>query len=279
MNVLAVAEAVFDEAHASNPLHYAMWSKNADPAADPHAYLFAYQHPDGEWGEVHGFANGYRDPAKVAELIDQAAVELDPEKRAAIYAELQRMLFDDPMWLIAAQEGVAMAHRDWVQSFVMQPLWPRPEPEVRAVQQVDEPSMQPESTCAVRPHGWTRRSLRIDRCGESRPSMQIRDYILRRLMVLPILIVGTSIVVFALSRVGGSPIGIYLSHEMSPAEVARDRGALPSRTSRCRSSISTGRRGVLTGDLGWSGVAAAPVDRGLPEQARRHAGAGDRRRA
>ena len=39
VNVLAVAEAVFDEAHAQNPFQYAMWSKNADPAADPHAYL------------------------------------------------------------------------------------------------------------------------------------------------------------------------------------------------------------------------------------------------
>ena len=126
INVLAVAEAVFDEAHASNPIPYAMWAKNADPAADPHSYLFAYTHPEGDWGEVHGFAAGYRDPAKVAELIDSAAVELDPEKRAATYAELQRTLFDDPMWIIAAQEGVAMAHREWVKNFAMQPLWPRP---------------------------------------------------------------------------------------------------------------------------------------------------------
>ena len=126
VNVLSVAESVFDEAHAENPLRYAMWVKNADPAADPHTYLSAYQHPEGEWGEVHGFAKGYRDSAKVADLIDRGAVELDPAKRAAIYAELQRILFDDPMWIIAAQEGVAMAHRDWVKGFVMQPLWPRP---------------------------------------------------------------------------------------------------------------------------------------------------------
>jgi peptide/nickel transport system substrate-binding protein len=126
VNVLAVAESVFDEAHAQNPLKYAMWVKNSDPAADPHSYLFPYQHPEGEWGEVHGFANGYKDPAKIAELIDSAAVELDPEKRAATYSELQRLLYDDPMWIIAAQEGVTMAHRDWVQGFVMNPLWPRP---------------------------------------------------------------------------------------------------------------------------------------------------------
>ena len=42
------------------------------------------------------------------------------------YSELQKMLFDDPMWLITAQEGVTMAYRDWVTGFVHNPLWPRP---------------------------------------------------------------------------------------------------------------------------------------------------------
>jgi hypothetical protein len=30
------------------------------------------------------------------------------------------------MWIIAAQEGIVNAHRDWVQGFVLNPLWPRP---------------------------------------------------------------------------------------------------------------------------------------------------------
>ena len=126
INVLAVAEAVFDDAHAQNPLEYAMWAKNADPAADPNFYMQAYQHPDGEWGEVHGFANGYKDASKVAELIDAASVELDTGRRAALYKELNEILYNDPMWLIGAQEGVVMAHRDWLKGFVQNPLWPRP---------------------------------------------------------------------------------------------------------------------------------------------------------
>ena len=126
INVLAVAEAVFDDAHAQNPIEYAMWVKNADPFADPHPYMQSYQHPDGEWGEVHAFANGYQDADQVGSLIDAASVELDPARRAEIYAELQTILFDDPMWLIVAQEGVLMAYRDWMGGFVMQPLWPRP---------------------------------------------------------------------------------------------------------------------------------------------------------
>src|SRR5918999_4117031 len=95
--------------------------------------------------------------------------------------------------------------------------------------------------------------------------MQIRDYILRRLLVLPILIIGTSIVVFALTRIGGSPIGIYLSHEMSPEEVAQieERFHL---NDPLPVQYFYWARGVLSGDLGWSGVAAAPVTEVFPNK-------------
>lgn len=126
IRVLAVAEAQFDDAHASDPIEYAMWVKNADPFADPHAYLSSYAHPDGEWGEIHGFRNGYVDPDKVAELIDAAEVELDSDARAAIYSEIQFLLFDDPMWLIAGQEGVVAAYRTELKGWTSNPLWPRP---------------------------------------------------------------------------------------------------------------------------------------------------------
>jgi ABC-type dipeptide/oligopeptide/nickel transport system permease component len=95
--------------------------------------------------------------------------------------------------------------------------------------------------------------------------MQIRDYVLRRLLVLPILIVGTSIVVFALSRAGGSPIGIYLSHEMTQEEVAEleERFHLDDPLP-IQYLYWVG--GVARGDLGWSGVAAAPVADVFPKK-------------
>lgn len=126
VNVLAVAEAQFDEAHASDPLPYAMWVKNADPFGDPHAFMRDYIHPDGPWGEVHQFRNGYQDPDQIASMIDEASVITDPDEREAIYQELSQILYDDPMWIIAGNEVAVMAHRNWVQGFVMNPLWPRP---------------------------------------------------------------------------------------------------------------------------------------------------------
>jgi peptide/nickel transport system permease protein len=88
--------------------------------------------------------------------------------------------------------------------------------------------------------------------------MQIRDYLIRRLMVLPILLIGVSIIVFALTRIGGSPIGIYLSHEMTPEEVEQleERYGL---NDPLPVQYVAWAGGVLRGDLGWSGVAVAPV--------------------
>lgn len=95
--------------------------------------------------------------------------------------------------------------------------------------------------------------------------MQIRQYLIRRLLVLPLLIVGVSIIVFSLTRVGGSPIGIYLSHEMTPEEVTQLEErfhldeALPVQYYYWAS-------GVVQGDLGWSGVSVAPVSEVFPSK-------------
>jgi ABC-type dipeptide/oligopeptide/nickel transport system permease component len=93
--------------------------------------------------------------------------------------------------------------------------------------------------------------------------MQIREYILRRLLKLPLLVVAVSVLVFSLSRVGGSPIGIYIDHEMTPAEVAeieRRYGLDKSLPEQYVAWLG----GVLRGDLGWSGVSVAPVAEVLP---------------
>jgi peptide/nickel transport system substrate-binding protein len=126
IQVLAVVEAQFDSAHAADPFPYAAWVKNSDPFADPAASFAAYIHPDGEWGSVHGFREAYADPDQIASLIDEAAVELDTDRRVEIYQELANLLYEDPVWLIPGNERALMAHRSWVQNFEMNPLWPRP---------------------------------------------------------------------------------------------------------------------------------------------------------
>jgi ABC-type dipeptide/oligopeptide/nickel transport system permease component len=93
--------------------------------------------------------------------------------------------------------------------------------------------------------------------------MQVRDYVLRRLLKLPLVLFAVTVIVFTLSRMGGSPIAIYMEHEMSPAEIQ----ALEERFGLDESvpmQYVSWVAGVLRGDLGWSGVSVAPVSEILP---------------
>jgi ABC-type dipeptide/oligopeptide/nickel transport system permease component len=88
--------------------------------------------------------------------------------------------------------------------------------------------------------------------------MKVRDYVLRRLLILPFLVVITTIIVFALMRVGGSPIGAYTEPGMSPEQVQRleERFGLDE---PLPVQYVAWLGGVFRGELGWSKVANAPV--------------------
>jgi ABC-type dipeptide/oligopeptide/nickel transport system permease component len=95
--------------------------------------------------------------------------------------------------------------------------------------------------------------------------MQVRDYVIRRLIKLPIVVIAVTIGVFMLSRIGGSPIAIYIEHEMTPDEMA----ALAERyglNDPLPVQYLHWIWGVLHGDLGWSGVSVAPVSDVLPSR-------------
>ncbi|MPZ62757.1 MAG: hypothetical protein GEU93_15970 [Propionibacteriales bacterium] len=123
INILAVSETQFDEAHAQSPFQYAAWIKNADPFLDPSQYLSTYQAPDGEWGERLGYRNGYENPDAIQEMIDAAATETDADEREQMYIELMEVLHEDPMWIYAAQEGNVQAYNCDLEGFTYNPLW------------------------------------------------------------------------------------------------------------------------------------------------------------
>jgi ABC-type dipeptide/oligopeptide/nickel transport system permease component len=93
--------------------------------------------------------------------------------------------------------------------------------------------------------------------------VSIRDFVIRRLIKLPLLLLGVSFLVFALTRVGGSPIAVYVEHEMTPAQIReleeryRVNDPLPQQ-------YAAWLGGVVRGDLGWSAVSVAPVAEVLP---------------
>ena len=69
-----------------------------------------------------------------------------------------------------------------------------------------------------------------------------------------------SVVVFAISRLGGLPAGIYLNHDMTPEQVAQIYERYHLNDSIIR-AVPGWLGGLLRGDLGWSGVASQPVTR------------------
>ncbi len=93
--------------------------------------------------------------------------------------------------------------------------------------------------------------------------MQVRQYVARRLLKLPLVLFAVTVIVFGLSRMGGNPIAIYLEHDFSQEQVA----ALEERygvDDPLPMQYVAWLGGVLRGDLGWSGVSVAPVADVLP---------------
>jgi peptide/nickel transport system permease protein len=91
----------------------------------------------------------------------------------------------------------------------------------------------------------------------------MRQYLARRLMAFPFVVLAVTMLVFVLVRVGGSPIGVYLRPGMTDAQVA----ALEQRFQLDEPlpvQYLYWLKGVFQGDLGWSGVAAAPVTEAFP---------------
>ena len=95
--------------------------------------------------------------------------------------------------------------------------------------------------------------------------MKVRDYVVRRLLVLPFLVIVTTLIVFTLMRVGGSPIGAYIEPGMSEDQIQRveERFGLDE---PLPVQYVAWLGGVFQGELGWSKVANAPVSQVFVEK-------------
>ena len=126
INVQSLAEARFDGLMAQDPIPAAMWSFTSPEFRDPDAYMVDLADPDGRWGTLAGFENGYSDPDAIAEMITEAKRELDPDARADLYSELQEVLYEEAMWIFTAQEAAVAAYQNGLTGVTVNPMWPRP---------------------------------------------------------------------------------------------------------------------------------------------------------
>ena len=94
--------------------------------------------------------------------------------------------------------------------------------------------------------------------------MQVRDYVIRRLIKLPLVLIAVTIAgVHALAD-RRLPIAIYLAARHEPGgDRASSRSATASNDPLPVQYLHW-LGGVLRGDLGWSGVSVAPVSEVLP---------------
>ncbi|MDN5851326.1 MAG: ABC transporter substrate-binding protein [Actinomycetia bacterium] len=126
VQVLSVPEAKSDKMIGADPVPAAMWSYTSPPLRAPSEYAYDQAHPEGKWGQVGGFRNGYSDPDHVASLCEEGAVTTDKDRQLEIYSELQQIQYDEAMWVITAQEALPLAYGDWMTGVTVNPLWPRP---------------------------------------------------------------------------------------------------------------------------------------------------------
>lgn len=126
VQVLGVPEARFDEQMTKDPVPAAMWSYTSPALPSAMAYLYNMSAPNGRWGTVNGFSNGYTNPDEVANLIDKASRTLDNDRRKALLADLQKRLYEQAMWVLPGQEGAPVAYGSWMKNVQVNPMWPRP---------------------------------------------------------------------------------------------------------------------------------------------------------
>jgi len=88
--------------------------------------------------------------------------------------------------------------------------------------------------------------------------MDVKDYTIRRLIIFVPTMLLISIVTFALTRIAGSPIAMYVSRLSSEEQIQQVR-ELYHLNDPVWVQYYYWLQGVLTGDLGWSSTAGQPV--------------------
>ena len=96
--------------------------------------------------------------------------------------------------------------------------------------------------------------------------MEVKDYIIHRLLFLVPTVIVVSMVVFALTRLSGSPIGMYVSPFSSQEQIERVR-ELYHLNDPIWVQYIYWFKGILQGNFGWSSQAGAPVAEALLNRA------------
>jgi ABC-type transport system substrate-binding protein len=102
---VGLAQAGYFDAVRAGEHHLQFWW---GPATDPDGVFRVFFHSDNADGGTN--RNRYRNP-EVDAMIDAAAAEVDPEARAALYAELQTLVLEEAIMAFFSEPTSAYAYR------------------------------------------------------------------------------------------------------------------------------------------------------------------------
>jgi ABC-type transport system substrate-binding protein len=104
------------------PFTYFGWSADYP---DPRGFIETKFHSK-QISEDGGSMNDsfYANP-ELDRLLDEAAVERDVEKRAALYRQCERILYDDPPWIWSYHQVTTEVSQPYVRDYKLHPIWLR----------------------------------------------------------------------------------------------------------------------------------------------------------
>lgn len=116
MNVRAIEWAVILDLQRQRrlPIFYMGWGADYP---DPDNFMQPYMHSQGHWAMYGSYSNPEAD-----RLVEQGAVEVDPDRRREIYHRLQDLWLEDAVGIILYQRVDNHYFKDWVQGFVFHPM-------------------------------------------------------------------------------------------------------------------------------------------------------------
>jgi len=88
---------------------------------DPHNWAFTYAAPGGNFSSKQGIDKDTS--AKLADLVNQGAHESDPAKRAAIYAQLNQIYYDQALAILLADGFGRHYEQRWVKGYYNNPIY------------------------------------------------------------------------------------------------------------------------------------------------------------
>ncbi len=86
---------------------------------DAHNAVYAFMHSGGYYAKLQGYANPEAD-----KLVEAAVRELDPARRKALYAKLQRLAHDEAVQIFTVDTTRLLALRAWVKNWHDNPILP-----------------------------------------------------------------------------------------------------------------------------------------------------------